>query len=91
VAEGRGKAQADALRRAKTDAVARRLLGSGAGAREERIAASNLRKGDRVVVEANELIPGDGTVVEGIASVNESAITASPPPSYARRAATGRP
>jgi potassium-transporting ATPase ATP-binding subunit len=75
VAEGRGKAQADALRRAKTDAVARRLLGSGAGAGEERIPASSLRKGDRVVVEANELIPGDGTVVEGIASVNESAIT----------------
>ena len=75
VAEGRGKAQADALRRAKTDAVARRLLRSGAGAREERIPASSLRKGDRVVVEANELIPGDGTVIEGIASVNESAIT----------------
>jgi len=75
VAEGRGKAQADALRRAKTDAVARRLLGNGTSAREERIPASSLRKGDRVVVEANELIPGDGTVVEGIASVNESAIT----------------
>jgi len=75
VAEGRGKAQADALRRAKTDAVARRLLGSGASAVEERIPASSLRKGDRVVVEANALIPGDGTVVEGIASVNESAIT----------------
>jgi len=75
VAEGRGKAQADALRRAKTDAVARRLLGNGASAREERIPASSLRKGDRVVVEANELIPGDGTVIEGIASVNESAIT----------------
>ncbi|HSB35927.1 MAG TPA: potassium-transporting ATPase subunit KdpB, partial [Thermoanaerobaculia bacterium] len=75
VAEGRGKAQADALRRAKTDAVARRLLGNGASVREERIPASSLRKGDRVVAEANELIPGDGTVVEGIASVNESAIT----------------
>ena len=75
VAEGRGKAQADALRRAKTDAVARRLLGNGASASEERIPASSLRKGDRVVVEANELIPGDGTVIEGIASVNESAIT----------------
>src|SRR5512143_3262440 len=75
VAEGRGKAQADALRRAKTDAVARRLLGNGASAREERVPASSLRKGDRVVVEANDLIPGDGTVVEGIASVNESAIT----------------
>ncbi|MFI5181650.1 MAG: potassium-transporting ATPase subunit KdpB [Thermoanaerobaculia bacterium] len=75
VAEGRGKAQADALRRAKTDAVARRLLGEGSSAREERVPASTLRKGDRVVVEANEIIPGDGTVIEGIASVNESAIT----------------
>lgn len=71
VAEGRGKAQADALRKAKIDTIARRLMDK----REERVAASELRKGDRVVVEANEVIPGDGTVVEGIASVNESAIT----------------
>jgi K+-transporting ATPase ATPase B chain len=71
VAEGRGKAQADALRKAKTEAVARRLVGN----REEQVPASALRKGDRVVVEANQLIPGDGTIVEGIASVNESAIT----------------
>ena len=72
VAEGRGKAQADALRKAKIDTVARRLA---KGKREERVAASELRKGDLVVVEVNEVIPGDGTVVEGIASVNESAIT----------------
>jgi K+-transporting ATPase ATPase B chain len=72
VAEGRGKAQADALRKAKTDAVARRLTESG---QEERVSASTLRKGDHVVVEANDIIPGDGTVIEGIASVNESAIT----------------
>jgi K+-transporting ATPase B subunit/K+-transporting ATPase KdpA subunit len=71
VAEGRGKAQADALRKAKTDAVARKL----AGGKEERVPASALRKGDVVVVEANDIIPGDGTVIEGIASVNESAIT----------------
>jgi K+-transporting ATPase ATPase B chain len=71
VAEGRGKAQAEALRKAKTEAVARRLVGN----REEQVPASELRKGDRVVVEANQLIPGDGTIVEGIASVNEAAIT----------------
>ena len=73
VAEGRGKAQADALRRTKTDSVARRLVGSDR--REESVPSSALRKGDLVVVEVNQLIPGDGTVVEGIASVDESAIT----------------
>ena len=73
VAEGRGKAQADALRKAKTETTARRL--SGPERKEEQIAASQLRKGDLVVVEAGQIIPGDGTVVEGIASVNESAIT----------------
>jgi potassium-transporting ATPase ATP-binding subunit len=71
VAEGRGKAQADALRRTKTDTVARRLTGG----REESVPSTSLRKGDRVVVETGGTIPGDGTVVEGIASVNESAIT----------------
>ncbi|WP_433475080.1 potassium-transporting ATPase subunit KdpB [Spirillospora sp. CA-142024] len=78
VAEGRGKAQADALRKAKTDAVARRLLDWTAGqkeVREEEIAAPELRQGDHVVVEAGQIIPGDGDVVEGIASVDESAIT----------------
>jgi K+-transporting ATPase ATPase B chain len=68
VAEGRGKAQADALRKAKTDTTARLRNG-------ETIPASQLRKGDVVVVEANQIIPGDGTVIEGIASVNEAAIT----------------
>ncbi|MFG1851485.1 potassium-transporting ATPase subunit KdpB [Actinomadura geliboluensis] len=71
VAEGRGKAQADSLRKAKTDVVARRLAGTA----EERVPAPELRRGDRVVVEAGEIIPGDGDVVEGIASVDESAIT----------------
>ncbi|TMR40565.1 potassium-transporting ATPase subunit KdpB [Actinomadura geliboluensis] len=71
VAEGRGKAQADSLRKAKTDVVARRL----AGTTEEKVPAPELRRGDRVVVEAGEIIPGDGDVVEGIASVDESAIT----------------
>jgi K+-transporting ATPase ATPase B chain len=73
VAEGRGKAQADALRKAKTETTARKLI--GAERREEQISASQLRKGDLVVVEANQIIPGDGTVTEGIASVNEAAIT----------------
>ena len=76
VAEGRGKAQADALRRAKTDTVAHRLrnredlLGS-----VEEVPAPQLRQGDRVVCEAGDVIPGDGDVIEGIASVDESAIT----------------
>ncbi|MET7456454.1 potassium-transporting ATPase subunit KdpB [Streptomyces sp. NPDC005574] len=71
VAEGRGKAQADTLRRAKTDTVARRLTAAG----EERVPGTELRVGDRVVCEAGDLIPGDGDVVEGVASVDESAIT----------------
>ncbi|MGN6607467.1 MAG: potassium-transporting ATPase subunit KdpB [Jatrophihabitans sp.] len=72
VAEGRGKAQADALRRAKTDTVARRLTADG---REEPVPAPELQRGDRVVCEAGDIIPGDGDVIEGIASVDESAIT----------------
>ncbi|MET7767630.1 potassium-transporting ATPase subunit KdpB [Nocardia sp. NPDC005366] len=77
VAEGRGKAQADALRKAKTDAVARRLVEWTPGGRpvEEAVGAPELRRGDHVVVEAGQIIPGDGDVVEGIASVDESAIT----------------
>jgi len=72
VAEGRGKAQAAALRQSKKDTVARRLTKDG---REERVPAPELRQGDTVVVEAGETIPGDGDVIEGIASVDESAIT----------------
>src|SRR3984957_20551868 len=78
VAEGRGKAQADTLRKFKADGVARRLKGWSPGASdspEEEIAAPLLRLGDVVVVTAGEVIPGDGDVVEGIASVDESAIT----------------
>ncbi|MCM2577014.1 potassium-transporting ATPase subunit KdpB, partial [Streptomyces meridianus] len=71
VAEGRGKAQANTLRKAKTDAVARRLRGTD----EERISGTELRVGDLVVCEAGDVIPGDGDVVEGVASVDESAIT----------------
>ena len=72
MAEGRGKAQADALRRTRADLVARRLLPDGT---EETIQASTLRAGDVVMVQAGELIPGDGDIIEGIASVDESAIT----------------
>ncbi|MCX4844664.1 potassium-transporting ATPase subunit KdpB [Streptomyces sp. NBC_00893] len=71
VAEGRGKAQADTLRKAKTDTVARRIIGSN----EERVPGTELRVGDLVVCEAGDIIPGDGDVVEGVASVDESAIT----------------
>ncbi|MGA8116686.1 MAG: potassium-transporting ATPase subunit KdpB [Actinocatenispora sp.] len=78
VAEGRGKAQAEALRRARTDTVARRLLDWAPGpgtVREEAVPAPQLALGDIVVVEAGQVVPGDGDVVEGIASVDESAIT----------------
>jgi potassium-transporting ATPase ATP-binding subunit len=72
MAEGRGKAQAEALRRTRADLVARRL---GPDGREETVPASSLRKGDVVMVRAGEWIPGDGDIEEGIASVDESAIT----------------
>jgi K+-transporting ATPase ATPase B chain len=76
MAEGRGKAQADALRRTKTETVARRIPpGRGDRRAEERVAANLLRKGDLVVCETGDFIPGDGDVIEGIASVDESAIT----------------
>jgi K+-transporting ATPase ATPase B chain len=71
VAEGRGKAQADALRKARKDTIARRLRNG----REEKVPAPELQKGDLVVCEAGDTIPADGDVVEGIASVDESAIT----------------
>jgi K+-transporting ATPase ATPase B chain len=80
VAEGRGKAQAATLRQARKDIIAARLVGWSEGARpdryrEESVAAAELRMGDIVLVEAGQFIPGDGDVVEGIASVDESAIT----------------
>jgi len=72
MAEARGKAQADALRKTKTDAVAHKVLADG---RSEMVPASALRSGDVVYCEAGQLIPGDGEVIEGIASVDESVIT----------------
>src|SRR5689334_12559462 len=77
VAEGRGKAQAESLHKTKTATMARRLAGwqPGSPGREEEVAAPLLQQGDVVVVEAGQVIPGDGDVVEGIASVDESAIT----------------
>lgn len=71
LAEGRGKAQADALRKAKAETTAHRVTGTGI----EKVASSQLRAGDLVKVCAGQFIPGDGEVIEGIASVDESAIT----------------
>jgi potassium-transporting ATPase ATP-binding subunit len=72
VAEGRGKAQADTLRKTRSETVAHVLLGDGSTVERQ---SSELHAGDHVVVVAGELIPGDGDVIEGIASVDESAIT----------------
>ena len=72
MAEGRGKAQADTLRKTKTETMAKRLKN---GKKYETVAATELRRGDVVLVERGDIIPGDGDVIEGIASVDESAIT----------------
>jgi K+-transporting ATPase ATPase B chain len=72
MAEARGKAQADSLRKTKTDALAKRLTSSG---RIEQVTSSALRSGDVVICDAGDLIPGDGEVIEGIATVDESVIT----------------
>src|SRR6187399_1256415 len=71
MAEGRGKAQAATLRKMRTTTMARRLSKD----REDKVPASELKKGDLVVCEADDVIPGDGEVIEGIASVDEAAIT----------------
>src|SRR5919204_1564223 len=75
MAEGRGKAQADTLRRARRDVQAKKLARPQHGAPFTTVSAATLRQGDVVVVEAGEVIPSDGEVIEGIASVDESAIT----------------
>ena len=74
VAEGRGKAQAATLRKSRTDTIAKRLTDAAAGAWET-VPATALKKGDLVLVETGDLIPSDGEIVEGVASVNEAAIT----------------
>jgi potassium-transporting ATPase ATP-binding subunit len=71
MAEGRGKAQADTLRKTRTETIANRLVDN----RTEQVPAASLRKGDIVMVSAGEFIPGDGEIIEGVASVDESAIT----------------
>jgi len=83
VAEGRGKAQAEYLRRTKSDTYARRLVGD----REERVVSSSLRKGDRIVAEANEIIAADGEIVEGAASPRRSSAR---PAATAARSPAGR-
>jgi len=75
MAEGRGKAQADTLRRARTTTMAKRLAKLDRFGAVQEVAAPELHKGDYVLVEAGDVIPGDGDVVEGVASVDESAIT----------------
>ena len=72
MAEGRGKAQAETLRKARSETMARRLAASG---EEERVPGSKLATGDIILVAAGEMIAGDGEIIEGIASVDESAIT----------------
>ncbi len=72
MAEARGKAQADSLRKSKTDAVGKRILSDGS---TEQVLASRLRAGDVVLCDAGDVIPGDGEVIEGIASIDESVIT----------------
>jgi K+-transporting ATPase ATPase B chain len=72
MAEGRGKAQAETLRRARSETIAKRIISDG---KIEEIPSAKLRSGDLVSVSAGELIPGDGEIVEGVASVDESAIT----------------
>jgi len=74
VAEGRGRARAESLRRARSDTMAKRLLGTNR-AQVSNVPAPDLRRGDLVLVESGDLVPSDGEIVEGVASVNESAIT----------------
>jgi K+-transporting ATPase ATPase B chain len=72
MAEGRGKAQADTLRKARSETIAKRIASNG---KIEEVPSAKLRAGDLVSVSAGELIPGDGEIIEGVASVDESAIT----------------
>src|SRR5579883_2784686 len=84
MAEARGKAQADTLRKTKTDSIAKRLLSSG---KVETISGSKLRAGDIVIAEAGDIIAGDGEVIEGIARLTNPSSPAKARPSSASRAA----
>ena len=75
IAEGRGKAQADTLRRQRTETKAKLITGSGDQQNYRLVPSTSLKVGDLVLVEAGDLIPSDGDVIEGMASVNEAAIT----------------
>ena len=75
VAEGRGKAQADTLRRQRTETQAKLIAGPGDQQNYRLVPSTNLKVGDLVLVEAGDMIPSDGEVIEGMASVNEAAIT----------------
>ncbi len=75
MAEGRGKAQADSLRKASRDVMAKKLSSPKRDAKYTLVSASSLRKADMVLVEPNDIIPGDGEAIDGVASVDESAIT----------------
>ncbi|CAN5598299.1 potassium-transporting ATPase subunit KdpB [soil metagenome] len=75
MAEGRGKAQADSLRKAKRDISAKKLVDPSNREKYSAVPAADLRRGDVVLIEAGDFVPGDGEVIEGVASVNESAIT----------------
>ncbi|MFY9676361.1 MAG: potassium-transporting ATPase subunit B, partial [Terriglobales bacterium] len=75
MAEGRGKAQAETLRRARSETLANRIVPNSKTDAVEQVASSKLRTGDLVYVSAGELIPSDGEIIEGVASVDESAIT----------------
>jgi potassium-transporting ATPase ATP-binding subunit len=77
LAEARGKAQAESLRRTRRETVAHRLRGANT---IEDVSSTDLKVGDRIVIEAGQIIPGDGEIIEGIASVDESAITGEPAP-----------
>jgi K+-transporting ATPase ATPase B chain len=75
MAEGRGKAQAESLRKTRTDTIAKRLAKEDRNSEVTNVSSSQLKKGDIVLVEAGDIIPMDGEVIDGVASVNESAIT----------------
>src|SRR5690349_18030964 len=75
IAEGRSKAQASSLKSARKDTMAKRLARADRNAARTPTPSANLRKGDIVLVEQGDIVPGDGEVIEGVASINESAIT----------------